>query len=186
MNTANKQPKASTTLHGVLLSIDTFGVLITGESGIGKSEVALGLIHRGHALIADDCVEITQGEQHLIGSCPELLQNFLEVRGLGILNIHAMYGDKAICPQSAIDLIIHMVEGEEAQVIMRDRLNSQQRTQQILDTILPVAPMPVAPARSLTVLVEAAVRNQQLKNSGYDAGNDFQCIQEQQIAGDRS
>ena len=115
MATINQQ---TTTLHGVLMEVFGLGVLLMGESGIGKSEIALGLISRGHRLIADDAVTISVDEHNeLIGSCPELLKDFLEVRGLGILNIRNMFGETAVKYQVSLDLIVKFIDINDSIII---------------------------------------------------------------------
>lgn len=162
------------TLHGVFMEVMGIGTLITGASSIGKSELALELITRGHRLIADDAPEFAQvTPDALIGTCPEPLQSFLEVRGLGLLNVRAMFGDSAIKTSKYLRLIIHLerMSGKRMQEI--DRLQGNHRSRKILDVEIPEITLPVAPGRNLAVLVEAAVRNHILKLKGYDATTDF-------------
>lgn len=162
------------TLHGVFMEVMGVGTLITGASSIGKSELALELITRGHRLIADDAPEFAQvTPDALIGTCPEPLQSFLEVRGLGLLNVRAMFGDSAIKTSKYLRLIIHLerMSGKRMQEI--DRLQGNRRSRKILDVEIPEITLPVAPGRNLAVLVEAAVRNHILQLKGYDATTDF-------------
>lgn len=163
-----------TVLHGVLLEVHGMGVLLTGESGIGKSELALELITRNHRLIADDAPEFSRVDlQTVRGSCPEALQNFLEVRGLGILNIRSMYGDSAIKLSKDLRLIIRLEKlGLEA---MREvnRLEGSYSKQSILEVDIPMVTIPVAPGRNLAVLVEAAVKHHILLRKGYNSSDDF-------------
>ncbi|MCW5589171.1 MAG: hypothetical protein KIT27_05855 [Legionellales bacterium] len=167
------------TLHGVFMDVLGLGILLTGESGIGKSELALGLLNRGHRMIADDAVIFTQQPTlELVGTCPPLLQDFLEVRGLGILNIRVMFGDTAIKDKKQLQLIIKIARFAQEQLHNIDRLYGIYCQQPLLDTVIPEITLPVAPGRNLAVLVECAVRNEVLKMTGYDAAEEF--IQRQQ------
>lgn len=172
--------QASVTLHGVFMDVSGFGVLLRGNSAIGKSEMALGLINRGHRLIADDAVDFKRvGSETLIGSCPPLLQDFLEVRGLGILNIRVMFGDTAIKDSKRLQLIVHMATFDQEELKLIDRLHGMYRTETILDVAIPEVTIPVAPGRNLAVLIETAVRNQVLKHNGYNASHEFIARQQQ-------
>lgn len=163
-----------TTLHGVFMEVIGVGVLLTGASGVGKSELALELLNRGHHLIADDAPEFVRiGPDVVTGTCPELLRDFLEVRGLGILNIRAMFGDNAIEQSAMLRLSIHLMLLNDAELGMMDRLRPASDTLSILDVEIPRITLPVAPGRDLAVLVEAAVRNHVLSMSGYDSAEDF-------------
>jgi len=156
-------------LHGVYMEVLGTGVLITGESSVGKSELALELISRGHRLIADDAPEFTQiGPDILDGRSPSMLQGFMEVRGLGVLNIREMYGDNAIKINKYLRLIIHM-----------EKMNDH--NMKILNVEIPVTLIPVAPGRNLAVIVEAAVRNHILRENGYDASQQLIDLQKQAI-----
>lgn len=162
------------TVHGVFLDVMGTGVLLRGQSGIGKSELALGLINCGHRLIADDSVNFTHDEgDNIIGSCPEVLQDFLEVRGLGILNIRAMFGDSAIKESKALQLVVHVVTISDEQLQQIDRLHGIHRNYNILGKDIPEVTIPVAPGRNLAVLVEGAVRNHILNLTGYEASKEF-------------
>lgn len=160
------------TQHGVYMDIFGLGIFITGSSGIGKSELALSLINQGHRLIADDVTEFTREGHVLIGCCPNLLQDFLEVRGLGFLNIRAMFGDIAMKCSSPLSLIINLIHAD-APLSPLDRVSGCHRTETILGVNVQKVSIPVALGRNLTVLVEAAVRNQLLKLKGYDACKDI-------------
>jgi HPr kinase/phosphorylase len=159
-------------LHGVFMEVIGTGVLITGESSIGKSELALELLSRGHRLIADDATEVARtAPDTLNGTCPEMLRDFLEVRGLGILNVRAMFGDSSIKQNRNLRLIIVLKDILESEKM--DRLQGSKRTRTILDIGIPEITLPVAPGRNLSVLVEAAVRNHRLATKGYDASKAF-------------
>jgi len=165
---------AKQVVHGVLMEVMGIGVLLTGRSAVGKSELALELISRGHRLVADDVPEFTRtGPDTLHGTCPELLQDFLEVRGLGILNIRAMFGDNAIKRGKNLRLIVDLVQREPGNGSEADRLHGRQHVRELLDVDVPQVKLPVAPGRNLAVLVEAAARNQILRYGGYDAAADF-------------
>jgi HPr kinase/phosphorylase len=160
------------TLHGVFMEVMGTGVLITGPSSIGKSELALELLTRGHRLIADDAPEFSRLAPDILnGSCPEMLRDFLEVRGLGILNVRAMYGASSIKQNRNLRLIIVLQEMEDA--IKMDRLHGSRRNRSILGVEIPEITLPVGPGRNLAVLLETAVRNHILNAKGYDASQAF-------------
>ena len=168
-------------LHGVFMEVISVGVLITGQSGLGKSELALDLVSRGHRLIADDAPEFARIAPDIInGTCPELLQNFLEVRGLGILNIRQMYGDSAIKSNKYLKLIIELIPPKMSVPKTEDRMRLSERKTNILGVNIPTISLPVAPGRNLAVLVEAAVRDHLLIKNGYNASEDF--VERQQDA----
>ncbi len=169
-------------LHGVFMEVHGTGVLITGESSVGKSELALDLISRGHRLVADDAPEFTRiGPDILDGRSPSMLQGFMEVRGLGVLNIREMYGDNAIKRSKYLRLIIHMEKMNEDNLGQFNRLSGQTKVREILDVEIPVTVVPVAPGRNLSVIVEAAVRNHILRYNGYDASEQLIELQQQAI-----
>jgi len=160
--------------HGVFMDVLGIGVLLTGESAIGKSELALELLTRGHRLIADDApmfIRTTPGT--LVGHCPEVLHNFLEVRGLGILNVRAMFGDSSVKRSMELQLIVHLAPVEPELLQQLDRLKGTRRKRSILEVEVDEVEIPVAPGRNLAVLVEAAARNHLLYTSGYDSAKDF-------------
>ena len=162
------------TLHGVYMEVMGIGVLITGDPSVGKSELALELVSRGHRLIADDIPEFARVAPDVLnGTCPELLRDFLEVRGLGILNIRAMFGDSAIKQNKYLRLVIHLDKMSEEQIRGIDRLHGNRRTREILGIAVPEITLPVAPGRNLAVMVEAAARTHILALKGYDAGQVF-------------
>jgi len=150
------------------------GVLLTGDSGIGKSELALDLINRGHTLIADDAPAFHRtSNDAIVGTCPDVLKDFLEVRGIGILNLRAMFGDTAIRENKRLRLIIRLVALSDAQLLNMDRLHGMHRSRDVLGIEIPEVTVPVAPGRNLDILVEAAVRNEILKRTGYSASEEF-------------
>jgi HPr kinase/phosphorylase len=163
------------TLHGVFMDVFGTGVLITGNSGTGKSELALELIYRGHRLIADDAPIFSKIDpKSLSGTC--LLDNmnaFLEVRGLGILNVQALFGDSAIKKDKYLRLIVHLEQMSDERLWEIDRLQGDYSNRSILDVDIPEISLPVAPGRNLAVLLECAVRNHSLKMQGYNAADDF-------------
>ncbi len=169
-------------LHGVYMEVLGTGVLITGESSVGKSELALELISRGHRLVADDAPEFTKiGPDILDGRSPSILQGFMEVRGLGVLNIREMYGDNAIKINKYLRLIIHMEKMNDDNISEFSRLTGRTRVQKILNVEIPVTLIPVAPGRNLAVIVEAAVRNHILRENGYDASQQLIELQQRAI-----
>ncbi|KPJ95546.1 MAG: hypothetical protein AMJ53_02550 [Gammaproteobacteria bacterium SG8_11] len=166
-------------LHGVFMEVYGTGVLLRGESGIGKSELALELINRGHRLIADDAPEFSRVVPDTVrGQCPEALQNFLEVRGLGVLNIRDMFGDSAIKPAKNLQLIVSLYFMKDVANQPIDRLQGSKQNCTVLDVDIPEVRLPVAPGRNLAVLVEAATRQHIQLLSGYNAAEDF--IEKQQ------
>ncbi|WP_419599983.1 HPr(Ser) kinase/phosphatase [Thiolapillus sp.] len=170
-----------TNLHGVFLEVLGMGVLLTGHSAVGKSELALELIIRGHRLIADDVTEFRRIAPDIVsGSCPPLLREFLEVRGLGILNIPAMFGDSATKRSKYLHLIVHLRRMKLQEIADMERLRGAGRYRNVLGVDIPEITVPVAPGRNLAILVETAVRNHILKLKGYDAAELF--IERQQQA----
>lgn len=158
--------------HGVYLDIFGLGVLITGASGIGKSEIGLELISRGHRLIADDMVEFSRHSKNIIvGKSPENLRYHMEIRGLGILNIRDLYGAAAITDTKRLSLVVEMVPWDNIKA--EDRVLGERSEMQIHDAMIPCVPIPIRSGRSLAVLIEVATRNQLLKQRGINSGEDF-------------
>ncbi len=163
-----------TTSHGVFLDVLGFGILITGDSQIGKSELALELISRGAGLVADDAVELYQiGPETIQGRCPPLLRDFLEVRGIGVINIKAIFGETAVRPRKTLRLIVHLERPTEEYFRGLDRLQTKSSSTFILGVEIPTVTLAVVAGRNLAVLVEAAVRHYILQTRGYDSTKDF-------------
>lgn len=163
-----------TTMHGVFLDVLGIGVLIRGDSSIGKSELALELISRGAGLVADDVVEIYQiGPETLQGRCPPLLRDFLEVRGLGVLNIKLIFGETAVRPRKTLKLVVNLERpGEDYQKNL-NRLAAAAGKETMLGVEIPSVTIALVVGRNLAVLVEAAVRNYILQTRGYDSSREF-------------
>lgn len=150
--------------HGSLLAIFGIGVLLKGKSGIGKSECALDLINRGHALIADDAVDLVRCGDDVIGSSPDIIKNLLEIRGLGIVNVRDLFGAPAIRDSQKIDMIIELVEWQADMVV--DRVGIDQEQRPLLGVNFPYLVIPVRMGRNLGTIVEVAVRNELLRRGG--------------------
>lgn len=172
----------STSLHGVFMDVLGLGVLITGESGVGKSELALELISRGHGLVADDVVEISRiAAKTLEGRCPPILKDFLEVRGLGVLNIRTIFGETAVRPKMNLKLIVHLEKTGQAGTAPAERLPLHELSEDILGMSMRKIIIPVAAGRNLAVLLEAAVRNYILQLRGIDSTQEFIARQQGEI-----
>ena len=157
-----------TTIHAVLMDILGLGVLIAGESGIGKSECALDLIVRGHRLVADDTVEVRRrAETILIGTCPELTRHHMELRGLGVINIKELFGIASTRSSKRVELVVQLERWDPAREY--ERLGLDEEFQEILSLRIPLIRMPVAPGRNVAILVEVAARNQLLRARGHHA-----------------
>ena len=164
----------STTLHGVFLDVLEMGVLITGASAIGKSELALELISRGNGLVADDIVELYRISPDTVeGRCPPVLRDFLEVRGIGVLNIRTIFGETAVRPRKLLKLIVHLEDHSHEAFSDLDRLKVEANIQEVLGVPVRRVTIPVAAGRNLAVLVEAAVRNFVLNQRGIDSTLEF-------------
>jgi HPr kinase/phosphorylase len=171
------------TMHGVFMDVLGVGVLITGESGLGKSELGLELISRNHGLVADDAVEFLRVAPHMIeGRCPTLLQNLLEVRGLGLLDIKTIFGETAVRRKMRLKLIVHLVRRKTLEENY-ERLPLHQQTQDVLGLPIRKVIIPVEAGRNLAVLLEAAVRNTILQMRGINTLADFM-ERQQQAMGD--
>jgi HPr kinase/phosphorylase len=175
----------STERHGGFMDVLGLGVLITGESGVGKSELGLELISRGHGLVADDVVEISRiAAGTLEGRCPPMLKDFLEVRGLGLLNIRTIFGETAVRRKMKLRLIAHLARPQPGARDPGERLPLTEQSEDILGVTIRKVTIPVAAGRNLAVLVEAAVRNEILKLRGIDSTAEFLARQRQQMQKD--
>jgi len=160
------------TLHGVLLDVHGIGVLITGRSSVGKSEAALELIKRGHQLVADDVVDICKvSDDHLTGESPEMVRHLMEIRGIGIIDIKAMYGIGSVLPRKKIELVIHLEKWDETKEY--DRYGLTENYTEIMGVKLPQLLLPVKPGRNLAIIIEVAARNFGLKRLGYSAAEEL-------------
>jgi HPr kinase/phosphorylase len=164
----------STTIHGVFLDVLGVGVLITGDSGVGKSELALELVSRGSGLIADDVVELYRlGPESIEGRCPGLLRDFLEVRGLGVLNIRTIFGEAALRPRKNVKLIVRLERPSGSDITHLERLPLKPGTESLMGVDIQKVTIPVAAGRNLAVLTEAAVRSHVLQMRGIDSTREF-------------
>lgn len=179
----NRLQSDSEIIHGVFMEVQGVGLMLTGKAAAGKSELALELLTRGHRLIADDAPEFTRiAPNVLIGSCPELLREFLEVRGLGVINVRSLLGDAVVRMRKRLELIVELVDLHNAQTIVEeDRLNGSRRQTEILGVSIPVLTLPVAAGRNLAVLIETAARDHILRMKGYNAAQVFQKRLRQQL-----
>jgi len=168
------------TRHGVLVEVYGEGIFITGDSGIGKSETAIELIKRGHRLIADDAVEISKvSDVTLVGRAPEIIRHYMELRGIGIIDVRRIFGAGAVKESEKIELIVkleHWVEGK-----MYDRMGLESEYQEILDLKIPSLTIPVRPGRNLAVVLEIAAMNFRLKKMGYNTAEEFSKRLEEQL-----
>ena len=172
MNYLNRCLAPRATLHGVLVDVYGVGVLITGESGVGKSEAALELVKRGHQLVADDVVDVCRvTDSRLTGESPETVRHFMEIRGIGIIDIKAMYGVGAVLMSKSIDLVIHLEAWKEKKAY--DRLGLSEDFTTIMDVRVPQLVLPVRPGRNLAIIIEVAARNFSLKHMGYSAAKEL-------------
>jgi HPr kinase/phosphorylase len=172
----------SSSRHGVLLDVLGLGVMITGESGVGKSELALELVSRGHGLVADDVVELYRiAPETLEGRCPPMLRDFLEVRGLGMLNIRTIFGETAVRRKKNMKLIVHLQKPSSVDFNTMERLPINDVTENILNVNIRKVIIPVAAGRNLAVLVEAAVRNYVLQLRGIDSAQEFLTRHQQEM-----
>jgi HPr kinase/phosphorylase len=156
------------TVHGVLMDILGLGVLMVGESGIGKSECALDLVVRGHRLVSDDVVELhCRAGSFIIGTCPELTRHHMEIRGLGLINVQDLFGVASTRSSKRVELVVQLERWEHGREY--DRLGLDEQSYEVLGTRIPMIRMPVAPGRNISILVEVAARNQLLRARGHHA-----------------
>ncbi|MCQ2454359.1 MAG: HPr(Ser) kinase/phosphatase [Clostridia bacterium] len=160
------------TIHGVLMDVYGVGVLITGRSGVGKSEAALELIKRGHLLVADDSVDISKvAEDRLEGESPEMIRHLMEIRGIGIIDIRAMFGIGSVLHKKTINLVIDLEKWDETKTYERFGVRDEYRY--IMDVAIPKITLPVKPGRNLAIIIEVAARNFSLKKLGYSAAEEL-------------
>ena len=162
----------TTAVHGVLVDIYGVGVMITGKSGVGKSETALELVKRGHRLVADDCVEIRQEDDDtLVGNSPELIEHLLEIRGVGIINVMTLFGAGAVRSHKRISLVINLELWDQQKTY--DRLGLEEEKIRIIDTDITRMNIPVRPGRNIAVIIEVAAMNFRLKRMGVNTAQQF-------------
>ncbi len=167
------QLTASTSMHGVLLDVLGVGILLLGKSGIGKSEIALDLVMRGHRLVADDIVEVKRRTQDaVVGAGSEIIKHHMEIRGLGIINIKDLFGVAAIRERKKIEIVLELCEWDPD--VEYDRLGVDDRKFRILDVEIPMLVVPVRPGRNMTTIIEVAARNHLLKLQGHHSAREFQ------------
>lgn len=184
-NYLESQLAPTTAVHGVLVDIYGVGVLITGKSGVGKSETALELVKKGHRLVADDCVEIHQeGENTLIGHPPKLIEHLLEIRGVGIIDIMTLFGASAVRTFKRISLVIDLEIWDAEKTY--DRLGLEEEKMRIIDTDLTKLTIPVRPGRNLSVIIEVATMNHRLKRMGVNAAEEFSKRLDDVLAADKN
>lgn len=172
ITTLNTELAPRITRHGVLVEVYGEGILILGDSGVGKSETAIELVKRGHRLIADDAVEIKKVSPHeLVGSAPPVLKHYIELRGIGVINVAKLFGMGAVKESSNIDLIINMVPWRDGEAY--DRLGMETQYTEILDVKVPSITVPITPGRNLAVIFEVAAMNNRQKRMGYNAAVEF-------------
>ena len=160
------------TRHGVLVDVYGEGILILGDSGVGKSETAIELVKRGHRLIADDAVEIKRvSKKALVGSAPEILRHYVELRGIGIIDVKRLYGISAVKDTEKLDLVINLESWVQGK--MYDRLGLDDQTVNILGIELPSLTIPVRPGRNLAIILEIAAMNNRQKKMGYNTAEEF-------------
>lgn len=180
-------PPAGLTLHGVFMNVRGLGVLLRGASGVGKSELALELLTRGHRLVADDAADFTRKGARIIGRCPPLLKGFLEARSLGILNVRRLYGARALCASAPLDLVITLDApprpGDETGL---ERLSGRRGTREVLGEQIPEVSIPIRLGHNLAVLVEAACGDLELRRRGYHADDDLSRRQLREIRKEES
>lgn len=168
----NNHLAPNTTMHGVLVDVYGVGILITGDSGVGKSESALELVKRGHRLVADDVVNIRRvSERRLVGEAPEILRHLMEIRGIGIIDISTMFGIGAVAHSKSIDMVVHFEPWMPDKEY--DRLGMDDEYTEILDVEVPSLLLPIRPGRNLAIVLEVAARNLRLKQQGFNAAREL-------------
>ena len=167
----NRALAPSMTEHGVLMEVFGVGMLLTGKSGVGKSETAMELIKRGHRLIADDSVIIKEIANELHGTAPEIIRYFMELRGIGIINVKSMYGSGSVLNEKKIELVIQLENWQQGKEY--DRVGDTAAYAEYLGVKIPKLTIPVSPGRNLAIIIEVAARNFRLKSMGYDASQEL-------------
>jgi HPr kinase/phosphorylase len=167
----NRLLAPSMTVHGVLMEVFGVGILLTGESGVGKSETAMELIKRGHRLIADDNVILKEVANELYGTSPDIIRYFMELRGVGIINVKSMYGSGSVLDEKKVQLVIQMEHWQQGKEY--DRIGDEQKEEEYLGVKVPKLIIPVSPGRNLAIIIEVAARNYRLKSMGYDASEEL-------------
>lgn len=167
----NRLLAPSVTEHGVLMEVFGVGILLTGKSGVGKSETAMELIKRGHRLIADDNVIIKEIANELYGTAPDIIRYFMELRGIGIINVKSMYGSGSVLDEKKIQLIIQLENWQQGKEY--DRIGDEMTTASYFGINVPKLTIPVSPGRNLAIIIEVAARNFRLKSMGYDASEEL-------------
>ncbi len=162
---------ATITRHGVLVEVYGEGILIMGESGVGKSETAIELVKRGHRLVADDAVEIRTVGNRIIGSAPPLIRHYIELRGIGVVDVRQLFGMSSVRDEQDIDMVVNLEQWEEG--AFYDRLGTNEEFTTILDKKIPVATIPVKTGRNLAIIVEVAAMNNRHKKMGHNAAEEF-------------
>ncbi|MBQ9412284.1 MAG: HPr(Ser) kinase/phosphatase [Oscillospiraceae bacterium] len=161
-----------TTIHGVLMEVYGEGVLLTGDSGVGKSETAMSMLSRGHRLVGDDAIDVKKiGVDTLVGSAPELIRHFMEIRGIGLVDAKHMFGIGAVKIEQTIDLVVHFEQWDDEKTY--DRLGAEPQYTQILGVKLPIYEIPVRPGRNLGSLIELAAMNNRGRKMGYNAAKEL-------------
>lgn len=158
-------------MHGVLVDVFGIGILIIGKSGVGKSEIALELVSRGHRLVADDSVVIKNINDQLVGKAPERIRYYMEIRGIGIINVQQMFGPGSIRPEKGIDIIAELSPWEEGKHY--DRIGNEEAYEEVLGIPKLKVTIPVSPGRNIPIVLETAARQYRLKQAGYDASKDL-------------
>jgi len=161
-----------TVVHGSMVDVYGIGILIAGKSGIGKSEVALDLVERGHRLVADDIVMLTKKNNILMSSATEMSKHFMEIRGLGIVDVMSMFGIRSIRYQKRLEVVLELTLWDETQEVERTGLNHDSET--ILGLDIPLIHLPITPGKNITVIAEVIAMNYLLKHYGYDPAKAFQ------------
>jgi len=173
-----------TMLHGTMVDVYGIGILISGKSGLGKSEVALDLVERGHRLVSDDVVMLTKKSNVLLASATEMNKHFMEIRGLGVVDVMSMFGIRSVRYQKRLEVVLELSLWEDAEKINRTGLNHD--TVKILGTKIPLIHLPITPGKNITVIAEVIAMNYLLKHYGYDAAQAFQKRIKDHIANKKS